>query len=308
MMCQVKPGPQDFPIPAQVNAFLDYLAAECGLAENTILSYRHDLTRFALFLHDRGARDLPALNADIVVAHMADLRAQGLHVNSIARALVAIRMFCRHLWAEGHMAEDVTALIEAPQLVRHLPDVLTEGEVSALLDAPPDDTPRGLRNRAILELFYATGARVSEVANMAQDDLHLDLGYVRCFGKGAKERIVPVGDAAIAAIQRYLAEARPLLPGAARSRHLFPGRRKGAMARKTIWEIVKSCARKAGIARHLSPHTLRHSFATHLLEHGADLRAIQEMLGHADVASTQIYTHVDRSRLKKIHRQFHPRG
>jgi integrase/recombinase XerD len=186
---------------------------------------------------------------------------------------------------------------------------MTERQVTALLNAPDASTPKGLRDRAILELLYATGARVSEVAGMELDALHLDLGYVRCFGKGSKERIVPVSDSAADTITQYLSDARPLLPKADKSPYLFPGRDgRGAMARKTIWEIVKKCAVQANLERRISPHTLRHAFATHLLEHGADLRAIQEMLGHASILTTERYTHVDRSRLKSIHRKFHPRA
>ena len=297
-----------FAFPVQVNEFLDYLISECGLAENTIRAYRHDLTAFVLHLHERRIATLDGITPELILKHLTSLRRRGIHVNSTARALVAVRMFCRFLWAEGKMSRDVTSLMDSPKTIRHLPEVLTEGEVAALLSAPDTSTPRGRRDRAILELFYATGARVSEVAGLTLDALHLDLGYVRCFGKGAKERIVPVGEAAIAAVTEYLEQGRPILLKSARSEFLFPGRFRGALTRKALWEIVKKHARSAGVARRLSPHTLRHSFATHMLEHGADLRAIQEMLGHADIATTQIYTHVDRSRLKKIHRKYHPRG
>ena len=306
---ETRPGEKNFPFPARVGEFLDYLISECGLAENTIRAYRHDLTGFVLHLHDNGIGDLRAITPDRIVDYMAVLKKRNIHINSVSRALVAIKMFLRFLWAEGHIGEDVTALMDAPQMIRRLPEVLTESEVDLLLAAPDASTAKGLRDRAILELLYATGARVSEVAGMPLDALHLDLGYVRCLGKGSKERIVPVGDVAIEAITEYLEKSRSLLPHAAESHYLFPGK-SGAhgMARKTLWEIVKKYVLIAGIARKVSPHTLRHSFATHLLEHGADLRAIQEMLGHADIATTQVYTHVDRSRLKKIHKQFHPRG
>ena len=294
---------------ARANEFLDYLVSECGLARNTIDAYRHDLTQFALFLHQEGITTVAAIRPDIILEHVGALHDRNIHVNSIARALVAVKMFARFLWVEGHVAEDLTALIDSPKMVRRLPVVLTEGEVTALLAAPDASTPLGLRDRALLELLYATGARASEVTHMTTDAAHLDLGYVRCIGKGSKERIVPLGEAAIAAVTEYLEVARPLLLKGRESAFLFPGRsEKGNLSRKALWEIVKKHARQAGIARRLSPHTLRHSFATHLLEHGADLRAIQEMLGHADIATTQVYTHVDRSRLKSIHKRFHPRG
>ena len=217
-------------------------------------------------------------------------------------------MLYRFLWSEGKIPEDAVSVLESPKLAMHLPEVMTEREVTALLAAPDTRTPAGLRNRAILELLYATGARVSEVSRMTPDSLHLDLGYVRCLGKGSKERIVPVGSEAVAAITEYLAGGRPALLKGRESPYLFPGRRSARLTRKAIWQVLKKTALKAGVGRRISPHTLRHSFATHLLEHGADLRAVQEMLGHANIATTQLYTHVDRSRLKAIHRKFHPRG
>jgi len=291
-----------------VNAFLDYLASECGLAENTIRAYRHDLTGFVLHLHDVGIKDMAAVAPDQVIAYMAELRHLGRHVNSISRALAAIKMFFRFLWSEGITPSDITSLIDSPRLVRALPEVMTEGEVTALLDAPDVSTPRGLRDKALLELLYATGARVSEVANMTLDSLHMDLGYVRCFGKGSKERIVPIGQASVDAISAYLERGRPRLLRSRESAYLFPGRFRGGLTRKTLWQIVKKTALRAGVARRISPHTLRHSFATHLLEHRADLRAIQEMLGHANIATTQQYTHVNRAHLKSVHRKYHPRA
>ena len=291
-----------------VNQFLDYLASECGLAQNTLQAYRHDLTNFVLHLYDQGHSRLDSVNADVVLDHMIRLKERGLHINSVARALVAIRMFFRFLWAEGKIPEDVTSLMDSPKLAKHLPEVMTEREITALLAAPDASRPAGLRDRALLELLYATGARVSEVSRMTIDALHLDLGYARCFGKGSKERIVPVGDQAVAALKEYVGSARPLLLQGRESLFLFPGAGSGPLTRKAIWQIVKRTALKAGVGRRISPHTLRHSFATHLLEHGADLRAVQEMLGHVNIVTTQLYTHVDRSRLKAIHRKFHPRA
>ena len=301
--------PETGALTGQVSQFLDYLASECGLSQNTIQAYRHDLTAFVLCLHEKRHTSFQSVTADTVLAHMVRLKEKGLHTNSAARALVTIRMLFRFLWAEGKIPENATSLLESPKFARHLPEVMTEREVTALLAAPDVAGISGLRDRAILELLYATGARVSEVSRMTLDALHLDLGYVRCMGKGSKERIVPVGDQAAAAIREYLASARPILLRGRNVEWLFPGGGKSApLTRKTIWQILKKTALKAGVGRRISPHTLRHSFATHLLEHGADLRAIQEMLGHADIATTQLYTHVDRSRLKAIHRQFHPRA
>jgi integrase/recombinase XerD len=292
----------------QAGRFLDYLASECGLSQNTIQAYRHDLTAFALYLDENRCTDFRSVTADTVLAHMVRLKEKGLRANSVARALVTIRMLFRFLWAEGKVPEDATSLLESPKLAKHLPEVMPEREVTALLAAPDPERTRGLRDRAILELLYATGARVSEVSRMTLDSLHLDLGFVRCLGKGSKERIVPVGDQAAAAIREYLASARPILLHGRNVEWLFPGARSSPLTRKAIWQILKKTALKAGIGRRISPHTLRHSFATHLLEHGADLRAIQEMLGHADIATTQLYTHMDRSRLKAVHRKFHPRA
>jgi integrase/recombinase XerD len=301
--------PETGVLTGQVGQFLDYLASECGLSQNTIQAYRHDLTAFVLYLHEKRQTSFQSVTADTVLAHMVRLKEKGLHTNSAARALVTIRMLFRFLWAEGKIPENATSLLESPKLARHLPEVMTEREVTALLAAPDTSRISGLRDRAILELLYATGARVSEVSRMTLDALHLDLGYVRCMGKGSKERIVPVGEQAAAAISEYLASARPILLRGRNVEWLFPGGGKSApLTRKSIWQILKKTALKAGVGRRISPHTLRHSFATHLLEHGADLRAIQEMLGHADIATTQLYTHVDRSRLKAIHRQFHPRA
>ena len=313
--------PEAGELTGHVRQCLDYLVSECGLSPNTIQAYGNDLTAFVLYLNENGCTSFRSVTAETVLAHMVRLKENGLHINSVARALVTIRMLFRFLWAEGKIPENATSLLESPKLAKHLPEVMTEREVTALLAAP--DTSRirgvprskadggmlrGLRDRAILELLYATGARVSEVSRMTLDSLHLDLGYVRCLGKGSKERIVPVGDQAAAAVREYLAGARPALLRGRNVEWLFPGVRSAPLTRKTIWQMVKKTALKAGVGRRISPHTLRHSFATHLLEHGADLRAVQEMLGHADIATTQLYTHVDRSRLKAIHRKFHPRA
>ena len=300
--------PPAFDFADQVNLFLDYLIAECGLAKNTIISYRHDLTAFVLFLHEHAVDDAAAVTPEIILDYMISQKERGIGINSVARGLVAVKMFMRFLWAEGVVSEDATSLIDSPKLARYLPEVMTEAEVTVLIAAPDISTPRGMRDRALLELLYANGARVSELTGLKLDALHLDLGYVRYFGKGSKERIVPIGDAAMKALMEYLEKARPILLGSRESQFVFPGRWKESLARKTVWQIVRKHALNAGIGRRISPHTLRHSFATHMLEHGADLRAIQEMLGHADIATTQIYTHVDRSRLKAVHKKYHPRG
>jgi len=272
-----------------VRLFLEYLAVECSLARNTLLAYERDLAAFARFLRRRRLT-LDRVTADAVLAHLAERRNarsnRRLATTSTARALSAIKMFYRFLWTEGHITRDLPSHLETPRTAARLPEVMNEGEVNALLEAPQAAllraTERGLsdrrravfeRDRAMLQMFYATGARVSEVADMKLDDIHLDLGYVRCFGKGGKERIVPVEEATQRVIEAYLSSARARLLGKRDSPYLFVSSRAARLSRETIWRIVKKYARAAGIIRRISPHTLRHSFATHLLEHGADLRA-----------------------------------
>jgi integrase/recombinase XerD len=236
-------------------------------------------------------------------------RKRGLSARSVSRHLAAIRMFCRFLQREKMMATDVTQTIDSPKLWRLVPNTLTYDEVDRLLISPPLRTKLGLRDKAILEFMYATGLRVSEVARITLNEVNLEAGFLRTTGKGGKERIVPVGRQAVDWLHRYLADARPVLARKGRTRpELFLSTRGTALDRKTIWHLIKKHARTARIAKNISPHTLRHSFATHLMDNGGDLRVIQEMLGHADIATTQIYTHVDQGRLKDIHYRFHPRS
>jgi len=292
----------------RVNEFLDYLSAECGLADNTVRAYRNDLTAFVLHLHDTGRTDLETVSPEAVIQHLLALKERGLAINTVARALVALRMFFRFLTSEGRLEKDPTGTIHGPRLTRYLPEIMTEPEVTALLAAPDPTTIKGIRDRAILQLLYASGARAAEVAGLTLDAIHPDLGYVRLLGKGSKERIVPISDSAIEALQEYIHTARPVFLKGKESNRVFIGFRGGNVTRQTLWRLVRQYALKAGIPRRISPHTLRHSFATHLLEHGADLRAIQEMLGHASILTTERYTHVDRSRLKAVHHKFHPRA
>jgi len=290
-----------------VEAFLDYLVVECGLADNTVMAYRNDLRKFCEYLTAKGVASFAAVTPTMVIDFMSREKERGLSVNSISRNLVAIKMLYKFLFLEGQIEKDVVSLLDSPRLWKRIPEVLNHEEIEALLSAPTDE-PLAARDRAILELLYATGARVSEAANLTLDRVNLEVGYVRCFGKGSKERVVPLGEKAKAALTAYLSQERPRLDKGRRSPHLFLNRRGRALGRERIWKLVKRYVKKAGIARDASPHTLRHSFATHMLEHGADLRVVQEMLGHVDIATTQIYTHVDKSRLKAIHRRFHPRG
>ena len=289
-------------------SFLEYLTVECGLSDNTIAAYRADLLKFLRHLVERHVARLDLMTHDRVVGFLIDLKERGAHVNSIARNLVAIKMFFRFLWTEGHADRDITSVLQSPKLWRYLPEVLGEQEVDQLLSAPDTDTLLGTRDRAILEMLYATGARVSEVANVRLEGLNLEMGFVRCYGKGRKERLAPLGEPAVAALTEYIENVRPVLLHDRESPYVFVTGRSTRMARESIWRLVKKYSKKAGIAKNISPHTLRHSFATHMLEHGADLRVVQELLGHASIVTTEIYTHVDRSRLKRIHHKFHPRG
>jgi integrase/recombinase XerD len=297
---------------AQANDFLDYLAGECGLAANTVAAYRRDLTGFIVYVCERGIPALKDVTGETILDHLIARKEEGLAVNSIARALVAIKMLYRFLCAEGRLADDPTSTLDGPRLTQYLPVILTEEETTRLIHAPDAATPRGFRDHVMLQLMYATGARVSEVANMRMKDLHLDLGFVSYFGKGGKERIVPLSDTTIDAMWEYLTACRPVLLKGRESDCVFPsprpGRKDRPLSRDAIWALVKKYALRADIAKAVSPHTLRHSFATHLLEHGADLRAIQEMLGHASILTTERYTHVDRARLKAQHQRFHPRA
>jgi integrase/recombinase XerD len=287
----------------------DYLAVllvERGLAVNSLAAYRRDLERFGEWL---AARKLPAdacERADLR-RYITELRSQGLSARSTARALASLRGLYRHLLERAETKQDPTLELESPKIFKSLPHFLSSQEVEELLAAPDHGTPLGLRDRAMLETLYATGVRVSELVSLTVGQLRLDPGFLRVIGKGSKERIVPVGSQARAWLARYLGEVRSQLDRK-RSDVLFLTSRSAGMTRQCFWQIIKRHGRKAGIRTHLSPHVMRHSFATHLLEHGADLRAVQAMLGHADIATTERYTHVDARRLKDVHDRLHPRG
>ncbi len=291
-----------------IDAFLDHLTVERGLAANTRLAYRTDLVQFTGFLQQRGVRQFNAAERQHITDYLLHRRKTGLSPRSLARHLAAIRMFCRFLSREKLLATDVTQTIDSPKLWRTLPHTLDYDEIRRLLAAPNTDTNLGLRDKALLEFMYATGLRVSEVANIKLSDINFEAGFLRSVGKGQKERIVPIGKLAIEWVQRYLREARSSFAKAAHLGEVFLSTRGQALSRKTIWVLIKKYTRAAGITKTITPHTLRHSFATHLLDNGADLRVIQEMLGHADISTTQIYTHVDQRRLKETHYRFHPRS
>ena len=288
-----------------LDLFLNYLLVEKGAAANTVAAYSRDLTRYLNFLGERSPGEIRASD---VTGHLASLKAQGISPRSRARALSALRMLHRFLVVEGYCEVNPCSIVEAPRGVHRLPSVLSGKQVEALLAAPMDTGAIELRDAAMLELLYATGLRASELVGLALTEVNLSAGYLMTIGKGDKERLVPIGESACRAVSRYLEVARgELLKGGA-SRLLFLSRLGEGMTRQAFWNIVKKRALQAGVQSHLSPHTLRHSFATHLLENGADLRSVQIMLGHADLSSTQIYTHVTRERLKRLHSEFHPRG
>ena len=289
-----------------IDLYLDYLTVEKGLAKNSLMSYGTDLRRFRDYLAEKKI-DLENVERIDIVTYFKMLRGAGISSRSVARALAAIRGMFRFLVAERHLKHDPTENLENPKLWTTLPKSLQSNEVEALLKAPDRSTPEGLRDAAMLELLYATGLRVSELIHVKIEDLVMDAVFLRTFGKGSKERIVPFGDTAKDVILEYMRKSRPDLDRFA-DPHLFLSRRGRPMSRQAFWMKIVAHARNAGIRAQISPHVLRHSFATHLLENGADLRSVQMMLGHADISTTQIYTHVSRARLQKMYETFHPRA
>jgi integrase/recombinase XerD len=281
---------------------------EKGLTRNTLEAYSRDVGRYLDHLDRAGIKEPDQVRPPDVVAFITRQKEGGLGPRSRARSLSAIRMFHRFLQVEGYARANPTAIIESPRLVAKLPSVLGSRDVDALLAAPVGDGAIDVRDRAMLELLYATGLRVSELVGLRVADLNLAAGYLLTVGKGEKERLVPMGDAALQAVQEYSGAARLQLARGESPPYLFLSRLGERMSRQAFWNIIKKRARQAGIRQSISPHTLRHSFATHLLENGADLRSVQLMLGHADLSTTQIYTHITRERLKRLHQQYHPRG
>jgi len=290
-----------------VAEYLGALQAERGASRNTLAAYRRDLGDFFGYLEAR--RLAPdAVTADDVVSWIERLRGRGLAASSVARRLSSVRGFYRHLVRDGAVRRDPTEHLDAPRATRPLPRALSRDSASALVEAPDTRRPAGVRDRAILELLYATGMRASECLGLGLEDLNLAAGYVVCTGKGGKQRLVPVGAEASAWTRRYLREVRPRDVRRRDCGRLFVNPRGGPLSRQSLWTLVRRAATGAGLKRRVSPHVLRHSFATHLLEGGADLRAVQAMLGHADISTTQIYTHLPSSALKRMYRDFHPRA
>ena len=288
--------------------FLNYLEAECGMAKNTIAAYRSDLQQFLAWYKGHGPRAIAAIDLGVFTDYLAHLHGRQLAASSVARHLVAIKMFFRYLVLEGVILESVVELVNSPKLWQHLPKVLSFDAMTRLLTAPAPEDRYPLRDRAVLTLMYATGCRVSEVTGMLLRDVHLDEGYCRCVGKGNKERLVSINPVARAALEAYLKHERPELVKARESDRLFVARSGRPLSRIMVWNLVKKYGARAGCSSEVSPHTLRHSFATHMLAGGAEIRALQEMLGHASISTTQIYTHVEHSRLKAVHKKCHPRG
>lgn len=287
--------------------FADYLRSECHLSENTVAAYGRDMARFFEWLGNRRLADQRVSDLAGYSAWLAELQ---LAPKTVTRHIASLKVFFRFLQLEGALNDNQAELLGTQKLWQRVPEVLSEKQIVELLSAPRKSDPWWLRDRAILELLYATGARVSELATLKCQDFHLGERYLVCHGKGDKQRIVPLGDQAIDAMKRYLEEQRPRLAarGGRASEWLILSPRGGPLRRERIWELIKKYAARVGIPPEISPHSLRHSFATHLLAHGADLRQVQELLGHASIATTQIYTHVDHTRLKAVHEAYHPRA
>ncbi len=308
--------PSRFPTqPPQVETtghlegFLDFLQAECGLSPNTRDAYRRDLRHFFCHLAHTGVSDIKKLRTGDIEGFIRAARRGGLAVSSVARALAAIKTFCRYLVGEQVLERNVSANIETPKKWHRLPTVLDERAIETLLSCPdPAKDAHADRDRAILALLYATGIRASELVALKVGDINFELGIVRVLGKGRKERIVPVAERALEVIQTYIPKRRDMGPASGESETLFLSRTGRPLNREDLFRTVRKYVRRTALRGHISPHTLRHCFATQLLSHGADLRSLQEMLGHADIATTQVYTHVDASRLKAIHKKYHPRG
>lgn len=291
-----------------LDQYLEYLIVEKGLSKKTLSAYASDLLRYTTFLRSNGISDPTLADAATLLRYLIHLRNKGLAARSRARHLVSIRGFYRFLNQEGRIETDPSRLVELPKSGLYLPDVISPESVFRLLDAPDKSKPAGIRDMAMLEITYAAGLRVSELVYLEVNSVNLEAGFVRVIGKGKKERLVPIGRPACRKIQFYLESARPALLKTGTSRYLFVARAGKPLTRQGFWKLLKKHVANAGIPGNVTPHTLRHSFASHLLEGGADLRAVQVMLGHADISTTQIYTHVTRDRLREIHRRYHPRG
>jgi len=293
---------------AFLESFLDHISLERGLSINTRKAYADDLRQFLGWLDQKGVSSLNQVSRKQILDHLMAMKARGMSTNSISRHLVSIKVFFRFLQQEGLLDRNVTDTMDSPKLWKILPDTLSENEVDRLLRAPDMRKPLGVRDRAMLEILYASGLRVSELSTLKLSDLHIEDGYLRVIGKGRKERVIPVAQDSANILECYIDEVRPMLCEDPLIQQVFVSIRGTALCRQRLWQILKKHTRDAGIMKNVTPHTLRHSFASHLLQNGAPLRVIQEMLGHADIGTTQIYTHVNPERLKSIHNRYHPRA
>ena len=291
-----------------LDQFINYITVEKGLSLNTLNAYNSDLIKYLDFLFAKDIKDIGKTSDLTIISFVSILKKKGLSNRSIARHLTSIKMFYNFLYEEHHIKENPTINIETPKRETKLPNVLSIDEVNLLLQKPDRNTHIGLRDAAFLELLYATGLRVTEIVSLSLNDINLNAGYLIAFGKGSKERLIPIGEVSLNLIRTYLEKSRPALLKKKQSHYLFPNRSGKPMTRQGFWKLLKKYSTAAGIKKNISPHTLRHSFASHLLERGADLRSVQIMLGHVDISTTQIYTHVTTERLKKIYNQYHPRS
>ena len=290
-----------------IDEFLSYLSVERGLSNNTLSSYKRDLSNFFGYIKKRRIVSIGKVTRQMITSFMLSEKDRGLSANSISREVACLKSFFKFLVRENKIKDNITSVIESPKLWKKLPSALDLSEVEKLLKAPNIREPMGVRDKAMLELIYATGMRVSELINLKMDDLNMGVGFIKCLGKGQKERVVPFGSKAKEWLVRYLDKGRASFLKKKVSNFLFLTRLSRPMSRQMFWKIIKKYAVEARIKKDIMPHSLRHSFATHILERGADLRVVQEMLGHSDISTTQIYTHINKERLKSIHHKFHPR-
>jgi len=290
-----------------LDQFINYLAVERRLAANTLESYAHDLKKYCAFLKARNTQSILFCTRVDVLMFLNHERKQGLSPRSLARTLSCIKTFFKYLLHDGLIDKNPLQDVESPRAERKLPNVMSINEVKALIEAPDITTALGVRDRALFELLYAAGLRVSELVALTVNNINYEAGFIRVFGKGSKERVIPLGEEALAWVKRYTEESRPALLGRKNTVYLFTNRRGNRLTRQGLWQIIKKYCLAAGITKKISPHSLRHSFASHLLEGGADLRSVQSMLGHEDISTTQIYTHVARDQLKTVHDKYHPR-
>jgi integrase/recombinase XerD len=307
-VCDDECASRSSPLANHITEFLNFCRIEKGLAANSLEAYESDLERYGAYFAGQYTGDVSGNHTDTLLEYLNSLYRSGLGSRSIARHLATLRNFYSFLLREGKISVDPTEHVRTPKQWKNIPKFLSLSQIEKLVQAPDDTRPTGIRDRAMLELLYATGLRVSELCRLAVSDVNLEMGILRTTGKGNKQRMIPVGRPAVAAVRRYLETARGLILKGRGSRFLFVTARGGAMTRQAFWKLLAAHGRRAGIFRNLTPHVLRHSFATHLLEGGADLRSVQTMLGHADISTTQIYTHVMRSRLRKTLDEHHPRA